>query len=172
MPGELYDFGQVSYLDAEAVGLPGQRRFRLAAQNDEASASLWLEKEQLAALSTAMEQQLVRTRTGGASRESTEELTSPPFPLNPSVELQVGQLALGYDENRQLFIIQIYAAEANEDAQATFGCSLSRDQVRRLVRQISRLLTTGRPVCPLCGAPLQGAHVCPRSNGHAQVNIG
>jgi uncharacterized repeat protein (TIGR03847 family) len=170
MPGELYDFGQVRYLNAEAIGAPGQRRFRLAIQNDEASASLWMEKEQLAALGTAMEQQLVRTRTVRERPPRAEE-EIPPLPLNPSVELQVGQLALGYDEEHQRFIIQVYAADANEEGQPTFGCSVTREQARRCAREVSRLMASGRPRCPLCGAPLDAGHICPRGNGHAQVTL-
>jgi len=170
MPGELYDFGQVRYLTAEAIGAPGQRRFRLAIQNDEASASLWMEKEQVAALGTAMDQQLVRTRTVRERSPAPDE-EIPPLPLNPSVELQVGQLALGYDEERQLFIIQVYSAEASGEGQPTFGCTATRAQARRCAREISHLMAAGRPRCPLCGAPLDGAHVCPRGNGHAEVRL-
>lgn len=170
MPGEQYDFGQVRYLNAEAIGAPGQRRFRLAIQNDEASASLWMEKEQVAALGTAMEQQLVRTRTV-RERPPAREAEIPPLPLNPSVEFQVGQLALGYDEERQLFIIQVYAAEASEEGQPTFGCTASREQARQCAREISRLMASGRPRCPLCGGPLDATHICPRSNGHAEVKL-
>ena len=173
MPGELYDFGQVRALNAEAIGPPGQRRFRLNVQNDEASAALWLEKEQLVALATAMEQQLVRSPSQRRRREAgAEEEPAPPFPLNPSLELQVGQIALGYDEVRELFVLQIYAAEANEEGQATFGCAADLRQVRRLIHEIGQLMTSGRPVCPLCGAPMQGPHICPRSNGHAKVTTG
>ena len=170
MPGELYDFGQARYLNAEAIGPPGQRRFRLAIQNDEASASLWMEKEQVAALGTAMEQQLVRTRTVRERPPAGDE-EIPPLPLNPSIEFQVGQLALGYDEERRVFIIQAYAAEVSEEAQPTFGCTVAREQARRCAREISRLMAAGRPRCPLCGAPLDAAHVCPRGNGHAEVRL-
>lgn len=170
MPGELYDFGDVSEFHAEAIGEPGQRRFRLTAQNDEASASLWLEKEQAAALGAALEQQLVRA---GAPRQTDAGAEREPgsFPLNPSVDFQVGQLALGYDEERDVFLIQVYSTEANEEGQPTFGCSITRRQARRLINEIGRLMVSGRPTCPLCGAPMQGQHICPRSNGHAKVSL-
>jgi hypothetical protein len=28
------------------------------------------------------------------------------------------------------------------------------------------VVAAGRPRCPLCGAPIEGKHVCPASNGH------
>jgi uncharacterized repeat protein (TIGR03847 family) len=172
MPSERYDFGLAATIGAEAIGPPGQRRFRLTVQNDEASAALWLEKEQLAALGTALDQQLARTRGAKGPSPSSAAAEPPPFPLNPSVDLQVGQLSLGYDDSRHVFVLQIYALDADAGGQATFSCAASRDQARRLIDEIARLMAAGRPVCPLCGAPIQGAHVCPRANGHARAVTG
>jgi hypothetical protein len=37
-----------------------------------------------------------------------------------------------------------------------------------LCRKIAEVIAGGRPICPLCGAPIEASgHVCPRSNGHA-----
>jgi hypothetical protein len=50
------EFGPLAHISAEAIGQPGQRRFRLRALSEEGdSASLWLEKEQLVALGEAIE---------------------------------------------------------------------------------------------------------------------
>ena len=43
----MIDFGLVDAVDADAVGPPGQRHFRLRARTGDQYASLWLEKEQL-----------------------------------------------------------------------------------------------------------------------------
>ena len=43
----MIDFGLVDAVDADAVGPPGQRHFRLRARVGDQYASLWLEKEQL-----------------------------------------------------------------------------------------------------------------------------
>lgn len=170
MPGELNDFGLATEIHAEAIGAPGQRRFRLAVQNEEASAALWLEKEQIAALGSALEQQLVRT--GGVRRRAEESQdAAPPFPADPSFDLQVRQLALGYDDERQLFVLQIFVADSEAEERASFGCTVQRDQAHQLTREIEHLMQTGRPICQLCGAPMEGIHVCPRSNGHAQVTL-
>jgi len=42
--------------------------------------------------------------------------------------LDFGQLALGYDEVRRLFLIQAFETGAAENARPQFGCSLSREQ--------------------------------------------
>ena len=41
------DFGIVEILGAEAVGQPGQRRFRIYVQAHRNSAIMWMEKEHL-----------------------------------------------------------------------------------------------------------------------------
>ena len=43
----MIDFGLVDAVDADAVGPPAQRHFRLRARTGDQYASLWLEKEQL-----------------------------------------------------------------------------------------------------------------------------
>lgn len=175
MQGQQYDFGHVTHLGAEAIGPPGQRRFRLTAiqtaQEEDQSAALWLEKEQLAALGTAMEQQLVRSSRARSRLLPSPEDDSPPMPLNPTVDLRVGQLALGYDEDRGFFVLQAFGQDPEQQAQAAFVCTIDHDQARRLIRAISRLMSSGRPVCPLCGAPIEGTHQCPRSNGHAEAAL-
>ena len=53
---DVREFGELIYISAEAIGQPGQRRFRLRAMNAKSElATLWLEKEQLVALGDAME---------------------------------------------------------------------------------------------------------------------
>jgi uncharacterized repeat protein (TIGR03847 family) len=168
VPGEQHDFGRVDFLDAEAIGPPGQRRFRLTVLQAERSASLWIEKEQLAGLGTAVEQQLVRSAR--APRRTTEsEADTPPMPLNATVDFRVGQIALGYDTERSEFMLQVFGADPELREQPAFLCRIDHEQARRLTRRITELMSSGRPTCPLCGAPIEGTHRCPRSNGHAEV---
>jgi uncharacterized repeat protein (TIGR03847 family) len=171
VPGEQYDFGQASSVDAEAIGPPGQRRFRMTVLSDDRSASLWLEKEQLAALGTAIEQQLVRSDRQRRRTEPAPDDAPPPFPLNAEVDLRVGQLALAYDESRSVFVIQAAAVESASQERADFSFMATHRQARRLTRVIEKLMSSGRPTCPLCGAVIEGEHHCPRSNGHAEVAI-
>src|SRR5262245_16987172 len=50
------EFGPVVRIEADAVGPPGRRAFRLLAARDDASAWLWVEREQLQALAMLIEQ--------------------------------------------------------------------------------------------------------------------
>ncbi len=46
----MIDFEHVDAVDAEAIGPPGERTFRLRARVGDSYAALWMEKEQLAAV--------------------------------------------------------------------------------------------------------------------------
>src|SRR4051794_40948754 len=54
-----YDFATVNRLEAEAIGRPGQRTFRIILGNERGeTAVLWIEKEQIQALGDAIERLL------------------------------------------------------------------------------------------------------------------
>jgi uncharacterized repeat protein (TIGR03847 family) len=167
------EFGPVQRIEADAVGPPGRRAFRLRAFRQGATAWLWVEREQLQALAMLIEQLLtglpaldlrashVQAQTAGEARES-----APSVP--PDVEFKVGQLALGYDEAERLYLILAHDVESELEGPARFSCQATRPQLRSLAETIVPLLAAGRPRCPACEAPLgTGKHVCPRANGHA-----
>ena len=52
------DLGPILLLEAEAIGEPGRRTFRLVAANEDELAHIWIEKEQLQALGIAIDQML------------------------------------------------------------------------------------------------------------------
>ena len=54
----MIDFGMVDAVDAEAIGDPGQRTFRIRVRSGANYAALWLEKEQLSALGRGISQLL------------------------------------------------------------------------------------------------------------------
>lgn len=174
------DFGVIDRMQASSVGLPGQRTFRLQFINEDGdSAALWIEKEQLDALGSAVEQLMAQlsgsplvdivSLEGGVPSAQAEGY----FPESPTVEFKIGKLALGYDETRSRFTLLVHDIEADQSGPANFRCLVTREQLERLGGQIQTVIASGRPVCPLCGTPLATgvAHFCPPSNGHAQVHV-
>src|SRR5438094_312237 len=92
----LIDFGIVDAVDAEAIGEPGQRMFRLRARTGSNYAALWMEKEQLATLGRAISQVLAeRSQHRGEPTEGATELGA--FIDHPDVDMQVVRLGLGFD---------------------------------------------------------------------------
>lgn len=186
MSQELNDFGRPDLLDAEALGQPGQRRFRVFARRDERTASLWMEREQMEALSLAIDQLLATVSEAPVLRpEAQTEIPKPPgapddFPTDPDVEFQVAQLKLGYDEDDDaivLFAAPLVLVEqdgevtAEEDPAPQFVAHLTRGQATRLSGHITGALAGGRPRCPLCGQPLEPGHVCVKQNGYHPVEL-
>jgi uncharacterized repeat protein (TIGR03847 family) len=167
------EFGPVTRIEADAVGPPGRRAFRLLAARADASAWLWVEREQLQALAMLIEQLLtnlpaldLRATQSQPQRPQTQRESVPSLP--PEVEFKVGQLALGYDESQRLYLILAHDVESDLEGPARFSCQVTRPQLRSLAETIVPLLAAGRPRCPACEAPLgAGKHVCPRANGHA-----
>jgi len=165
-----HDLGDVDEIDVEALGEPGHRTFRLLAERGAITASLWLEKEQLQALGLIIDQHVARLTRGGAARETVILALAGRFPTKATVDFKVGRMALGYDTERRKFIFTAYDIEnAAEDAEAKLSCTATQPQVAALSVRIMEVVAAGRPRCPLCGAPIEGKHVCPASNGHVRA---
>src|SRR5687768_14874345 len=62
-----HDFDNLTRAEAEAIGVPGQRRFRMVFGDELDAIVLWLEKQQLQALGMAFEQMLAQLRAAGVS---------------------------------------------------------------------------------------------------------
>ncbi|HEY7270002.1 MAG TPA: DUF3090 family protein [Dehalococcoidia bacterium] len=173
MNDPVHEFGSVLSVDAEAIGQPGQRRFRLLVLSSYGAAWVWMEKEQLSGIGTWLTETVEKLDVDRPTAEPDAEPL--PFPAEVDVDISAGQLALGYVEDRDVFAIQVYdlqAAAGEQQARPLFRCFLGRGQSRVLGRKIAKVVAGGRPPCPLCGEPMDpSGHVCPRSNGHRDVRL-
>ena len=153
---------------AEAIGQPGQRRFRLRATNaNRETASLWMEKEQLTALGEAIEN-VLRDESYRYQRLPLDDAElDPAFPLDSEVEMRIAQLTLGINRDGQRIVVIGADGPADDDDTNTVALDFDYRHGYELRRQIAEVVAAGRPPCPLCGGPLdpQG-HICPRTNGH------
>ena len=86
------------------------------------------------------------------------------------MEFDVGNLSLGHDPERDLFLIEAHNREDDQDREAILGFWASRPQLEDLADEAQVVCAAGRPLCPLCNAPMgPEAHVCSRSNGHRSL---
>src|SRR5579859_3053624 len=109
------DLGAAEVLGAEAIGQPGQRRFRLFARTKGYAAILWMEKEQLLDLSLAIDRILAQASEGRILRVEARADERPgahahmylpdDFPMPPNYDFQVGQLRLTFDNELATFIL-------------------------------------------------------------------
>ncbi|HEY3992099.1 MAG TPA: DUF3090 family protein [Ktedonobacteraceae bacterium] len=182
------DLGAVDVLGVEAIGQPGQRRFRLFARTKAYSAILWMEKVQLLDLSQAIDSILAQASEGRILRVEARANEQPgtimylpdDFPMPSDYDFQVGQLRLTFESERAVFILAAVPFEIAENEQGepqlylqdedVLSFQFSLEQARDLTSHIITLASSGRPVCPLCHAPLDGGpHACDKQNGHRKI---
>ncbi len=182
------DLGTAEVLGAEAIGQPGQRRFRLFARTRVFSAILWMEKEQLLNLALIIDRILAQASAGrilrvearAESPGDTNRNLPADFPMPPDYDFQVGQLRLNFDSARATFVLAAVPFEVVENERGelepylqsdeAFSLNFSMEQARQLTSRIRYLESGGRPVCPLCHAPLDGGpHSCAKQNGHQRI---
>lgn len=164
----------VSDLDAEriqieAIGQPGERRFRLLAIVKGQTYAIWMEKQQVQALGLALEQMLDRL-------PDDPILSSPPslmeFDRDTRKQFRVGRMELGYDDDEDRLVIVAHDINGPEEGEATFACRITREQGRELSAEAAAVVAAGRPRCTMCGEPMgPGPHVCPQQNGHYRHDL-
>lgn len=162
-------------LKVEAIGEPGERRFRLLAVVDSETYIIWMEKQQLQALGLALEQMLEQLPDRGP--EPTGAASVVEFDTNSRRQFRAGRMELGYDDRQDRIVI--VAHDVNDVADsgsiggeaaevvADFGCRLTREQAREMSADSAAVVAAGRTRCTMCGAPMgPGTHACPQQNGH------
>jgi uncharacterized repeat protein (TIGR03847 family) len=175
------DLDPVTRLTADAVGEPGQRTFYLQAASGADQVTLLVEKEQVRRLAESLESWLPelaadRPEDPEEARVAEAGELALSEPLEP--DFRVGQLSLSYDPERDRVVVVatelLAGGGEEEDAPAELvpepqevRLFVTRPQLRVLARHGSQVVARGRPLCPLCGNPLDPAgHVCPALNGH------
>ena len=168
----MIDFEHVDAVDAETIGPPGERTFRLRARVGDSYAALWMEKEQLAAVGRSFSTILAERSTArGQPSEAVEEFG--PFPQEGGqVDFRISRMGLDFDDEEQLIILLVDDEGAAERGDSpAFRMALDRNQALNVMTMIEEAVAGGRPLCPLCQQVLEHEgqdHFCPRSNGHSQ----
>lgn len=165
-------------ITAGAIGEPGNRTFYVQGRDDSRLVTLVVEKQQVAALSQLVEQ-LLEGIEGPEPEEGTDEAEAPDLeePLAP--EFRVGEMSLDYDEDRDLVVLsceELLTADEGEDDllgpdPALVRFWATRAQMRALGRKGEEAVAAGRPICSMCGGPIDpDGHFCPSSNGHKETD--
>jgi uncharacterized repeat protein (TIGR03847 family) len=176
---QLFLFDRPSRFVAGTVGTPGERTFYLQAVDGPRVVSVALEKQQVGILADRLEQLLdeIVERTGTAlpATEADTEALSQPI----DEEFRVAAMGLAWDGDAGLVVIEAQApAEEPEIAEETLledveegpdalRVLIEPRRARAFIDRARRLISAGRPPCPLCGQPLgPSGHVCARLNGY------
>lgn len=163
------DFGTARAVDARAFGEPGQRTFqlRIVGGNLE-SASLWLEKQQMQALSLALTQVLSQL---GRAEGGAQDIGS--FPESPEHDFRVGRMAIGFDSAGGNVVLQVFEiSRGEEEEEPDVQVRITEVACASLNTRLQEIIASGRPQCALCGEVIDPAgHACIRSNGHSREPI-
>jgi uncharacterized repeat protein (TIGR03847 family) len=172
MTRRLFIFDDPDRFVPGTVGEPGDRSFFLQARKGGALISVGIEKSQVAALASRLEDLLDAV-------EAPADADLDDHPLEqPVVELfRVGAMALAWDPGTEAVVIEAQTPTEDGDYlelpdEADEGPDLLRVRIgapeaRAFVRRAEALVAAGRPACPFCGQPLDpGGHFCPSANGH------
>jgi uncharacterized repeat protein (TIGR03847 family) len=157
---------------ADFTGEPGARTFYLQARGASGTHSFLLEKQQVAILAEKLQEMLLMidendtVKSAAPQRDPALALTEPVEP-----EWRIWTIGLLYDEGRDVVVIVLQEVRAEdeeeEDDESGYRFFLRRDQIRSLILHALAAVGEGRPLCQLCGLPMDpGGHVCPASNGH------
>ncbi len=149
----------------EAIGEPGQRRFRLIALSNGETTILWMEKQQLDALGQALTKIIDQIDVEASDFEQPG--AGSPIDLNTTHQFRVGRLEIGFDRERGRVLVVAYDIESDEadgpSLAGLFSVSLAQD----LAEEADKVVSAGRPRCVLCGLPMgPGPHACAQQNGH------
>lgn len=164
--------GDAQLLQVEALGEPGHRRFRIVAVIEGETYILWMEKQQVQALGLALEQLIEQVPgspgaggVGNAFAVVNEETRN---------QFRVGRIEIAFDDLIEQILISAHDIEQDTpDAPPTLAIRISREQARELSSEAADLVARGRPICPMCGSPMEReGHVCPQQNGHLPLAFG
>ena len=163
-----YEFDEVTILSALAMGMPGKRTFFLTIGRKENWVRVWIEKYLLESLALAIDQFLLTLsqeqpnfdrKAGGTSLSNDV-----PSGL-PSAELEIEQITLGFDQELVTLNMVVHPSGPQRAIQADLYCRVTLSQLRNIGNQAKSICAAGRPICILCGNPIDPTgHICPTGN--------
>ncbi|WP_344196938.1 DUF3090 domain-containing protein [Aeromicrobium alkaliterrae] len=173
------------------VGTPGDRTFFLQVRTGQEIVSVSLEKQQASALADRIDEVLDTLMAEDGNPFSVPSGTPVELedtdPLDEPVDdlFRAGTMSLGWDPNISQLVVEAYAiAEIDVDAlepdalelrDGILEIDLEPDELLRVTipvgsarafaKRARDVVASGRPVCSLCGEPMEGDHVCELPDG-------
>jgi uncharacterized repeat protein (TIGR03847 family) len=173
------EFDPADRITTAAIGEPGSRVFYLQASKGTFQQTWILEKEQVLALgrgsyellSQIGQHEMTRELLGygplaAASPEFSQEMALRPD--DPAFRIDPSSMAMRFDPDRNQIEITFTEQVPEGDEPIVVRVWVTPRQLASLAVQGMKIAAQGRPICPLCGFPMEPAgHHCPSSNGHS-----
>ncbi len=180
----LIELDPVDRLTADAIGPPGSRTFYIQARKEDQLITLLVEKQQVQLLSASVVEILSRIgkETGQGPSEESMQLEEPIEP-----EWRAGRLSIGYDEGRDLLLLEVEEAveegDETEEAESQEGAAAASEIDPALIEELERDIgeieatgeTAGRRVRfwatrdQMLSLARHGAAVCARGRPRCQL---
>ncbi|MFB2556840.1 DUF3090 domain-containing protein [Herbiconiux liangxiaofengii] len=184
MPTLVHTFDWPDRVVVGTVGLPGARTFYLQARAGSRSISVSLEKEQSSLLAEKLDEILDELMVNDGNRFSVptstpvELVDNDPLELPVDEQFRVGAIGLGWDPSTAQLVVEAYPVIIVDEADEASEWSLDDEIVvepaemlvlrmpvgtaRAFAKRTREVVGAGRPLCPLCGTPMDpSGHVCP-----------
>ena len=166
MAREIHVFRTPDRFVAGTVGQPGNRTFYLQAVHDKRVISVILEKQQVEVLAERIAALLleINRRFGTPIPPDTGEVEDLSPLITPvDAEFRVGTMGLGWDSEAQTVVVELLAVSETEfDASVVLDDSeegpdavrvfLTPESAREFATRSNRVISAGRPPCPLTEA--------------------
>ena len=158
---------------ADYTGEPGDRTFFIQAK-DAVVRTYLAEKGQVELLAERLREMLLLLDDADAILTATPA-RDPAFSLATPIEPEwrVGTIAIGYVEEDDRLVVSLAPVQEGEppadpeEVEFHSRFYLQKEQVRAFVLHALAVVAEGRPLCQLCGLPMDpDGHNCPASNGH------
>ncbi len=179
MPALVHQFDWPDRVVVGTVGRPGSRTFYLQVRDGARRASVRLEKEQSAVLAEKLDEILDALMADEGNRFSVPATTPAELvdndPLDQPVEedFRTGTMRLGWDPSTAQVVVEAFpldeSAARDDDADddtepeptEVLVVRMPVGTARAFVQRTRQVVRSGRPLCPLCGEPMDDdGHVC------------
>ncbi len=174
MPRIEIDLNPVTHITTDAIGQPGSRVFYIQGQTADRVVTVIVEKVQIQTLALGVEDFLTEITQRypdlpAVSPDYDESIMHILPPVDPL--FRVGELGLAYDADSDLAVLVVREVQNTEEQDPEEGSVIrywcTRSQLYAMGRWGLEVSGRGRPVCPLCGQPMEAVgHFCPKRNGH------
>jgi uncharacterized repeat protein (TIGR03847 family) len=177
MPTVIHGFDWPDRVVVGTVGEPGARTFYLQARDGARIVSVALEKEQSAVLAEKIVEILDGLMVAEGNPFSVpagtpiELVDNDPLDQPVEPEFRTGVMSLGWDPSTAQLVIEAFPfVEIDEDAPDSAAAEPAEmlkvripvGTARAFAERTLAIVGAGRPLCPLCGTPMDaGGHVCP-----------
>ncbi len=162
--------GEAQFVEPQALGEPGNRRFRIVVVINGITWILWMEKQQVQALGLAMEQILEYLPLNQALPDWA--MNQSEYDEHTDLQFRVGRIEMGFDAGDNQVVIAAHDIQQEDmEGQPSVRFRMNLQMARAFSEESADLMTRGRPLCPMCGLPKEDGHVCPEQNGHLPYDL-